>query len=47
MDIITITPQELYAKQQNGQTVDLLDVRTPIEYQEVHALPSRNVPWIR
>jgi len=37
----TITPQEL---RQKGESVDLIDVRTPVEFREVHASPARNVP---
>jgi rhodanese-related sulfurtransferase len=39
----TITPQQLAEKQQSGQ-VDLIDVRTPVEFREVHAVGARNVP---
>jgi rhodanese-related sulfurtransferase len=39
----TITPQQLVEKQQSEQ-VDLIDVRTPIEFREVHAIGARNIP---
>ena len=39
----TISPQELYRlNQENG--VELIDVRTPFEFQEVHLDFARNVP---
>lgn len=38
-----ITPQSLFEKLQKGE-VDLIDVRTPIEYQEVSIQGSRNLP---
>src|SRR6056297_1735221 len=37
----TITPQEL---RQKGESIDLIDVRTPVEFRQVHAKPARNVP---
>ena len=39
-----ITPEELRQRQQRGESVELLDVRTPIEFREVHATIARNVP---
>lgn len=39
----TITPQQLVEKQQSGE-VDLIDVRTPVEFREVHANGARNIP---
>jgi rhodanese-related sulfurtransferase len=44
MEVVTISPRELAAKRQNGEAVDLIDVRTPVEYQEVHCSFARNVP---
>src|SRR4029079_3301007 len=36
---------EVFAKlQSEGKRVDLIDVRTPVEYQEVHLENARNVP---
>lgn len=40
----TITPQELNQKIANGSRVDLIDVRTPVEFREVHVTIARNVP---
>ena len=34
MDIATITPTELAEHNENGATIDLIDVRTPIEFQD-------------
>jgi rhodanese-related sulfurtransferase len=43
----TITPQELAQRQQGGQPLDLIDVRTPAEFQELHVAFARNVPLDR
>ncbi|MEZ5942390.1 MAG: rhodanese-like domain-containing protein [Planctomycetaceae bacterium] len=39
----TITVQELEKRLKDG-TVELIDVRTPVEFQEVRATEARNVP---
>lgn len=44
MTIETITPQELEQRRRAGRPVDLIDVRTPAEYRQVHAEPARLVP---
>lgn len=44
MAITTISPQELAARQQRGEACDLIDVRTPVEFREVHVTFARNVP---
>lgn len=44
MSIASITPQELQNIVQAGQTVELIDVRTPVEFREVHVTFARNVP---
>jgi len=44
MEVATITPRELNALREQGQTVELLDVRTPVEFREIHADLARNVP---
>ena len=41
MDVQTITPKELEELRRQGRTVELIDVRTPVEYREVHAEPAR------
>ena len=47
MSIATISPKELLERTQAGQQVDLIDVRTPVEYREVHVTFARNVPLER
>lgn len=44
MSITTITPQMLADLCKQGKSIDLIDVRTPIEYREVHLEIARNVP---
>jgi rhodanese-related sulfurtransferase len=44
MTITTISPRELLARQQAGQPIELIDVRTPVEFREVHVTFARNVP---
>lgn len=44
MQIKTISPQELYEHSQAGTPVDLIDVKTPLEFRELHATMARSVP---
>ena len=44
MSILTIAPSDLVELCSDGKQIDLIDVRTPMEYQELHAVPARNVP---
>jgi rhodanese-related sulfurtransferase len=44
MDVKTITPRELNARREAGQVIELIDVRTPIEFREVHADGASNEP---
>jgi rhodanese-related sulfurtransferase len=44
MSTRTISPQRLHEILQAGHRVDLIDVRTPVEFREVHASEARNVP---
>jgi len=44
MSITTITPKQLSDLAQSGTAVELIDVRTPVEYREVHVDFARNVP---
>lgn len=44
MAVTTITPQQLFELKQSGAPVELIDVRTPLEYQEVHVAFARNIP---
>ncbi len=45
--VTTITPAELFQKQQRGEAVELIDVRTPAEYREVHATIAKSEPLDR
>jgi rhodanese-related sulfurtransferase len=40
----SISPLELYELVRQGQSVDLIDVRTPAEFEEVHADLAVSVP---
>jgi rhodanese-related sulfurtransferase len=44
MNANTISPQGLQELQQTGTTIELIDVRTPVEYREMHVDFARNVP---
>lgn len=44
MSITTISPKQLHDLVQAGTPVELIDVRTPVEFQEVHVTFARNVP---
>jgi rhodanese-related sulfurtransferase len=44
MNVSSIAPQALHDLIQTGASVDLIDVRTPVEFREIHAVPARNVP---
>lgn len=43
----TISPQDLNAQRLKGEALDLIDVRTPVEFREVHVDFARNVPLDR
>jgi rhodanese-related sulfurtransferase len=43
----SITPRQLAALHQSSKSVDLIDVRTPAEFREVHIDFARNVPLDR
>ena len=43
----TISPQELESLRRAGTALELIDVRTPAEFQEVHVAFARNVPLDR
>lgn len=45
--VATISPQEIFRLRQSGQSVELIDVRTPVEYQELHVEFARNIPLDR
>ncbi len=44
MSVATISPKELEGQRQEGKSVELIDVRTPVEFQEVHAKPACLMP---
>jgi rhodanese-related sulfurtransferase len=47
MNVSAISPQRLDQLCKNGTTIDLIDVRTPLEFQELHVFSARNVPLDR
>jgi rhodanese-related sulfurtransferase len=44
VNVATISAREVSTRRANGQPVELIDVRTPVEFREVHADLARNVP---
>jgi rhodanese-related sulfurtransferase len=44
MNVPTIRPQRLEELRRSGAAVEVLDVRTPAEFRELHACCARNVP---
>ena len=44
MNASVISPNALAELRQSGKHIDLIDVRTPIEFREVHVEFARNVP---
>lgn len=44
MSVSAIAPPDLVELCKDGKQIDLIDVRTPVEYRELHAVPARNVP---
>ena len=47
MSVTTISPKQLAEVVQHGRQVELIDVRTPVEFREVHVTFARNVPLDR
>lgn len=47
MSVSTISPQQLAERCQGAGKLDLIDVRTPVEFREVHVAFARNVPLDR
>src|SRR5271157_4226770 len=41
---MSIKPQELAELCKDGKKIELIDVRTPVEFREVHVEIARNVP---
>lgn len=44
MSVATISPASLAERHRSGEKFDLIDVRTPAEFGEVHVKFARNVP---
>jgi rhodanese-related sulfurtransferase len=44
MSVSVISPKQLHDRIQTGEKVDLIDVRTPVEFREVHVSFAQNVP---
>jgi rhodanese-related sulfurtransferase len=44
MSTATITPRALAELCARGQKIEIIDVRTPTEYRELHVAQARNVP---
>jgi rhodanese-related sulfurtransferase len=44
MSVATISPSSLAQLYVSGKKIDLIDVRTPVEYREVHVQFARNIP---
>ena len=44
MSVTTISPAGLAQRCKTGQSCDLIDVRTPLEFRETHVEFARNVP---
>jgi len=42
--ITSISPSQLFERIQSGGEVEVIDVRTPVEFAEVHASVARNLP---
>ena len=47
MDIPTVAPHRLEELQKAGESIELIDVRTPAEFRELHIPFARNVPLDR
>lgn len=47
MKIDTLTPVELHKRLLDGEAAGVIDVRTPVEFDEVHAVAAVNVPLDR
>lgn len=47
MSVTTVSPQEVAALQQQGRTIRLIDVRTPAEFREIHAVGAELSPLDR
>jgi rhodanese-related sulfurtransferase len=45
--VTTVSPRQLAGLLAGGKGIDLIDVRTPVEFREVHVESARNVPLDR
>lgn len=45
--VSNVSPQEVYARQSRGENIHLLDVRTPAEFEALHADGARLLPLDR
>jgi len=45
--MITITPRQLHDRIQQGEKLNLLDVRTPVEHSEIHVAGAQIAPLDR
>jgi rhodanese-related sulfurtransferase len=43
----TISPRQLQELSTSGRSIDLIDVRTPVEFREIHVAFARNLPLDR
>lgn len=44
VNVSKINPRDLYLRQEAGESVEIIDVRTPAEYQAVHIPSARLIP---
>jgi rhodanese-related sulfurtransferase len=44
MTVQTVSLQRLAALRRDGQSLELIDVRTPVEFREIHVEGARNLP---
>lgn len=44
MSVTIISPQDFSKRLASGDTIELIDVRTPVEFREVHVDGAQNVP---
>jgi rhodanese-related sulfurtransferase len=44
MSVQTISPQDLKCLKESGKPIELIDVRTPLEFREVHVDCACNIP---
>jgi rhodanese-related sulfurtransferase len=47
MSVATISPQQLAELCRGDRNIDLIDVRSPVEYREAHVAAARNAPLDR